>query len=737
MNLNSYKKTTLLILGIAFLGTSCFKDLDTVPLDDNQITAANVFDDPGAYEQVLAKLYAGLSVTGQEGPSGQADIEGIDEGFGQYLRALWYHQELPTDEAVVGWNDQTIKDFHEQDWDANDNFIFAFYSRIFYQIVLANEFIRETTDAKLDSRNVDGTLRAEIQVYRAEARFLRALSYWHALDHFKNVPFVTEEDPVGAFFPNQIQGGDLYNYIESELLAIETILASAKTAEYGHADQAAAWMLLAKLYQNASVYINADKNTECLTYCNKLINAGFSLEENYQHIFLADNKGSDEIIFPVQFDGTNTRTWGGMTFVIRAAIGGNMIATEFGVESGWGGVRSTSALVNKFPAIAGTSGGGLLVAPQSGTEYPVEQEIYVPGSYSGWNPATAPAIISVNNDNVYEGYLYFPDDGTQFKITPERSFTGNLGDDGADGILDDNGDNIEVEEAGFYLIKVDLNDLTYSLEKTTWGLIGSATQGGWDSDEDMIYNPDAGAWEITAVLQPGAIKFRANDAWDLNYGDDAGDAILDDGGADILIGSGGTFFIQLFLDAPDHTYSIETQTVDGRAMFHVDGQTLEIEKIPEFTEGYPATKFKNVNSDGSAASDDRWVDVDFPMFRLADVYLMYAESVLRGGSGGDMATALDLVNQVRTRAYGEPGGNINMADLTLDFILDERARELHWECHRRTDLIRFGQFTNGTYLWPHKGGVPEGTTVDAKFNIYPIPAADVGANPNLQQNAGY
>ena len=199
MKASLYSRSLLTILIVALSFTACVNDLDTEPIDPDQVTAANVFDDPDSYRQFLAKLYAGLAVTGQQGPAGQADIEGIDEGFGQYLRALWYHQELPTDEAVIGWNDQTIKDFHEQDWDANDAFIFAFYSRIFYQVVICNEFLRETTDAKLSERGVEADLRTEIQGFRAEARFLRALSYYHALDHFRNVPFVTENDPIGFF----------------------------------------------------------------------------------------------------------------------------------------------------------------------------------------------------------------------------------------------------------------------------------------------------------------------------------------------------------------------------------------------------------------------------------------------------------------------------------------------------------------------------------------------------------
>ncbi|MFN2396513.1 MAG: RagB/SusD family nutrient uptake outer membrane protein, partial [Bacteroidales bacterium] len=139
------------------------KDLDTRPLDDNEITAADVFDDPAAYREFLAKLYAGLAVSGQQGPAGMADISGIDEGFGQYLRGYWYHQVLTTDEAVIGWDDQTIKDFIYHAWGASDVFVTAMYYRIFYQISLANEYIRETTDAKLNERGVSGTLRDQIE----------------------------------------------------------------------------------------------------------------------------------------------------------------------------------------------------------------------------------------------------------------------------------------------------------------------------------------------------------------------------------------------------------------------------------------------------------------------------------------------------------------------------------------------------------------------------------------------
>jgi hypothetical protein len=118
------------------------------------------------------------------------------------------------------------------------------------------------------------------------------------------------------------------------------------------------------------------------------------------------------------------------------------------------------------------------------------------------------------------------------------------------------------------------------------------------------------------------------------------------------------------------------------------------------------------------------------------MHLIYAEATLRGGSG-DASLALDYVNDLRERAFGNDLFNITSAELNLQFILDERARELYWEGHRRTDLIRYNQLTTDTYLWPWKGNVSSGTAVDPKYNIFPVPAANRIANPNLTQNSGY
>ncbi|MBF0759950.1 RagB/SusD family nutrient uptake outer membrane protein [Dysgonomonas mossii] len=180
--------------------------------------------------------------------------------------------------------------------------------------------------------------------------------------------------------------------------------------------------------------------------------------------------------------------------------------------------------------------------------------------------------------------------------------------------------------------------------------------------------------------------------------------------------------------------------IDKRGIFYSEGRSVEIKTTPlgTFTsEGWAVYKFKNVKSNGSLASDTQFPDTDFPMLRLGDVYLMYAEAVLRGGAGGDKNTALGYVNELRKRGYGDDSGAITSTELTTDFILDERSRELYWEGTRRTDLIRYGLYTSGSYRWPFKGGVLEGVGVDNTRNIFPIPVTDLSVNGNLTQNPGY
>lgn len=184
-------------------------------------------------------------------------------------------------------------------------------------------------------------------------------------------------------------------------------------------------------------------------------------------------------------------------------------------------------------------------------------------------------------------------------------------------------------------------------------------------------------------------------------------------------------------------------TQDRRGRFWQAGQTLEINDLTQFPQGLGVTKYRNINSDGSTIQGSRnFSSVDYPMLRLSDMMLIYAEAAVRSAAGANATDALKYVNQIRRRAFGldintAGAADIGAAQMTLDFILDERARELHWEGLRRTDLIRHGKFTESTYLWPWKGGVQNGRSVEDFRTVFPIPSADITANPALVQNTGY
>ena len=523
--------TALLTGGLA----SCTKDLDRTPFYD--LNTESVYSDPTNYIHVLAKLYAGFNMSGDPGSPDVFAGQGKDEGETSYLRAFWYLQQLTTDEAVVAWNSGPLQELNSTTWSSTNDLINNNYTRIFYEVTLCNEFIRETSDDKLSSRGISGADADNARVYRAEARFLRALAYYHAIDMYGNVPFVTEADAPSKNLPKQINRADLFTYLESELKAIEPLMKAPRQVAYGRADAGAAQMLLAKLYLNAEVYTGTARYTDCLTYCNKLLNDGYKLAPEYRLLFLADNNitAASEIIFPITSDGLASQTYGGTTYIIHAQVGGNMTAKDFGINGGWVGNRTRQNLPLLFTDVTGKT--------------------------------------------------------------------------------------------------------------------------------------------------------------------------------------------------------------DQRAMFFTNKQKLQVDTLTQFSNGYTSTKWRNVTSTGQPGSDaaGNFVDTDFPLFRLGDVYLMYAEAVQRGGQGGTPAQALAYVNALRDRAYGNSGaGHVTAADVASpDFLLAERGRELYWEAQRRTDLVRFGKFTSGTYLWPFKGGVPGGKELSPNLNLFPLPSTDIVANPSLKQNPGY
>jgi len=522
--------STLLVaaaLLVAGFGLTACDDVGVSPT--GQAAADNIFTEDGAYRSYLAKLYAGLNVTGQQGGAGDADISGIDEGFSQYIRLWWQMQELPTDEAVIAFNDGAVQELNTNTWAATNGFSSAMYSRIFFQVSQVNEFLRQSTPDNLDARNVEADVRQQMPQWRAEARFLRALSYWHGVDLFGNIPLVEENFTIGSTPPEQATREEVFNFVEEELIAITDSegsenLPPAGQAEYGRADRAAAWMLLSKLYLNAEEYIGQARYQEARQYAQRVIDAGFELEPDYQHLFLADNNTADGIIFAIPHDGQNTQHFGGTQFLTHAAVGGEMDPAAYGIDTGYQGLRTTSAGFNLFDA------------------------------------------------------------------------------------------------------------------------------------------------------------------------------------------------------------------ADQRGIFFTQGQSLEIETLTDFQDGYAVPKYQNITSTGTPGSNLTFPDTDYPMFRLAEAYLTYAETTVRLEGSAD-GRSVELLNDLRERAG--LGRDLDANDITLEFLLDERGRELFWEATRRTDLIRFGQYTGDTYVWPWKGNSQAGSSINAELALYPLPASELRANPNLEQNPGY
>ncbi|NVJ88832.1 MAG: RagB/SusD family nutrient uptake outer membrane protein [Flavobacteriaceae bacterium] len=529
------EKIAALFLVMVVALSSCTKDLDITPQDDQDLLGEDFFANQDAYERLLAGVYANLSLTGVDG-AGSSNIQGLDAGTSQFGRVLLYLQTLSADQMIWSYeNDPGTREIQRNIWNADDPIVLGMFGRTHVTIAFANNFLRETTTEKLDERNVSQADRADIAMYRAEARLLRAMSYYYMMDLFGQANFTTEDDPINSQ-PQAYNRQQLFDFVESELKAIEMDLAEPRANPHGRADKGVAWMILAKIYLNAEVYTGTAKYTECIEYCNKIIGGGYTLATEYLHNFMADNNtnsAANEIIFPLISDGAFTQNYGPTTVMVNGSIG--------------------------------------------------------------------------------------------------------------------------------------------SLEAN--GAALGVGAGGWG----------------------GALRLRKQ-------------------------------FVQLFNDAIFNN--------DARNTIISSGRDIEITDISNRDQGYILEKYSNATSTGSFGVSQVFVDTDFPLFRLADVYLMYVEAHLRGGSGANPTDAVNYINALRTRA-NNPQNNLTINDLTLDFIIDERARELHWEAHRRQDLVRFGRFSGGSYNWVWKGNGSNGIALPSYFDLYPIPSAALASNPNLTQNTGY
>jgi hypothetical protein len=185
--------------------------------------------------------------------------------------------------------------------------------------------------------------------------------------------------------------------------------------------------------------------------------------------------------------------------------------------------------------------------------------VYVPGDYQGWNPSAADSLISALGDGKYEGVINFAvrPNSLEFKITPKKEWNVAYGDAGG-GKVSTTGGNLKVATLYPYKIKLNLNDNTWATERYSFGVIGDATPGGWDNDTDMTYNNGTREWSVTVALTgTKELKFRLNDDWGTNYGDDGANGSLEAGGANIKVATTGTY--KIVFSEVTKTYTLTKQ----------------------------------------------------------------------------------------------------------------------------------------------------------------------------------
>ena len=546
---------------------SCVGDLDTVPLNPyDKVPETAYGTDEAGYLQGLSKIYFHLISNDTK------DLQVSDGGASELIRAYWSIQETTTDEAKCAWsNDAWVRALNTDTWtEAQNDATYAVYIRTLQGISYVNEFLRQTTDEKLDERGVDDGVKARVAQFRAEARFLRAFFYWMAIDAFGNVPFVTEDSPFGTgVYPEQGTRKELFDFCIGELedLASQTSAMPAPRSNYPRADKGAVCGLLARMYLNAEVYTGTAMWQEAKDACEDIFDMGYGLCGNYEDLFRGDNgenpEALKEFIFAAAYDAEQSQSYGGTTYLTLAAIAADDI--------------------QQMPVFEDEDGN------------PLEEETMV---------------------------TFYP-----------------------------NGVN-----------------------------------NGW-----------------------AGIRIPYE-------------------------------FVQKYFSVKDADYgegSYECDDARGR-MFYIKGREESMDgALYQFTNGWSCLKFNNVPHDTeplywyAEAATKAYSDIDYPLIRLGEIYLIYAEACFRLN---DRDEALPYLQELSERAGVEGPA----ASYTENYLIEERARELYWEGHRRTDLIRFGKFHSGDFLWPYKGGESFGGQSFERYkNLFALPLTDLAANPTLKQNEGY
>lgn len=541
-------KRTIYILLTAALVAACVNDLDTLPLNKTEPVSEYVYGtNETAYKEGLGRLYF------QFVTNDLTDLQQMDGGASEVIRAFWSVQETSTDEAKCSWeNDAWVRALNTNTWsEVQNDAVYAVYVRTLQGIALVNEYLRQTTPEKLQSRGVSAELARKIDGFRDEARFIRAYLYWMAMDCFGSVPFTTEKSPFGgAYFPQQASRTDIFDWCVGELqylMSEDSDLLPARS-NYPRADKGSAAGLLARMYLNSKVYTGVERWEEAKEVCEGIFAMGYALCPDYAALFRGDNgenmQARGEMLWAVDYSDSKTQSYGGTSYILSATLASTDITEASrpnGQRNGWAGLRVPYEFVSTYFNVSGQD--------------------YQTGAY---------------------------------EVADKRG---------------------EV----FYI------------------------KGRSESMDGALYNFMNG-W---SCLKFNNIPF---------------------------------------------------------------GQTNE--------SFLPQSALKTFS------------DVDFPMIRLGEIYLIYAEACMNTGAE---ALALPKLRELSSRAGVEPPKQI-----TRDYLVAERARELMWEAHRRTDLIRYGLYHTDTYLWPYKGGDSfKGQAFPEYKCLFSIPPTELATNDKLVQNPGY
>lgn len=540
------KRTIYILAAVAM--TACINDLDTLPLNKTEPISEYVYGtDEHAYLAGLGRLYF------QFVTNDLTDLQQMDGGASEIIRAFWSVQETTADAAKCSWeNDAWVRALNTNTWsEAQNDAVYAVYVRSLQGVALVNEYLRQTAPERLEARGVPADLAAKIDVFRDEARFIRAYLYWMAMDCFGSVPFTTEKSPFGGtYFPKQASRADIFDFCTGELdyLMSDQSHMAAAGSDYPRADKGSAAGLLARMYLNSQVYTGVPRWNECKAVCERIFSMGYALCPDYAALFRGDNGQNalarGEMLWAVDYDANNTESYGGTTYILSATLAATDITDESrpnGQRNGWAGLRVPYEYVSRY-----------------------------------------------------------------FNVSGQNYETG-----------------------------------TYNVA---------------DKRGEMFY-----------------IKGRS-------------------------------------------------ESMDGA--------------LYSFMNGWSCLKFNNIPH---GQTDQEYLpqslllsysNVDFPMIRLGEIYLIYAEACMNTGAAGQ---AMPYVSLLSERAGVNPP-----AEITPEWLVAERARELMWEAHRRTDLIRYGLYHTDAYLWPYKGGDSYAGQAFPEYKcLFSIPPTELATNDALVQNPGY